>query len=267
MEIVIEESIAINLFLNFLILKVTARVVGKKERLVLLSSLIGSLFALFAPIWKLTAVIKLCLIICVALIMTLISFKYKSFKSYLVNLAVFLMATFLFGGGCLAMQQTFGSYPIFVVAIISAVIYIALLIVFKIVSHYKRIKKFTYKLTFKDGDKIVNEEGYLDSGNVLYDTITKKPIVLVSFDVFHKFYENISYISLLTKDFNSSSIKNGHYIKINSVGRGTSILIFTVDELQVEGNERKYKNVALGLSFSGFEKSFGKNVLLHCDYS
>ena len=118
-----------------------------------------------------------------------------------------------------------------------------------------------------DGDKVIKEEGYLDSGNVLYDTITKKPIVLVTYDVFHKFYEDVSLMSLITKDVSSCSIKNGHYIKINSVGKGTIILIFTVDQLKVEGDERMYKNVALGVSFSGFEKSFGKNVLLHCDFS
>ena len=45
------------------------------------------------------------------------------------------------------------------------------------------------------------------------------------------------------------------------------MLIFTVDQIQISGDEREFKNVSLGLSFSGFEKSFGKNVLLHCDFS
>ena len=42
------------------------------------------------------------------------------------------------------------------------------------------------------------------------------------------------------------------------------MLVFSVDEVVV-GGEKSFSNVMLGLSFSGFEKSFGKNILLHCD--
>ncbi len=267
MEIVIEETLAINIFLNLLILKMVSRIIGKKARLCFLSCPLGAIFALIEPMWRLSPLLKICLMICISFIMILISFKYQGFKQFCITLTLFILATFLLGGACQMISQTFGSFPLFVVAIVGFAIFVLVGIVTKVVNHHRRMKKFTYNLTFIDGDKIVKEEAYLDSGNVLYDTITKKPIVLVTYDVFQKFYKDISLISLITKDFNSSSIKNGHYIKINSVGKGTSILIFTVDQLKVEGDERMYKNVALGVSFSGFEKSFGKNVLLHCDFS
>lgn len=267
MVIVIEFTLAINIFLNLLILKMVSFVLRKKTRLSILSSIIGGIFALIEPLWSLSPLLKVCLMICVSFIMILISFKYYNLKDFLLTLTLFLLSTFLFGGGCLAVEQTFGSFPFFVVAIIGLFLFAVVGLITKVVNHHRRMKKFTFNLTFIDGDKVIKEEGYLDSGNVLYDTITKKPIVLVTYDVFHKFYEDVSLMSLITKDFNSSSIKNGHYIKINSVGKGTSILIFTVDQLKVEGDERMFKNVALGVSFSGFEKSFGKNVLLHCDFS
>ncbi len=267
MQIVIEEVLIINFFLNFLILKITSFIVGNKSRLLCLSALIGSIFALIEPLWNFNAVIKVLYCLCVSMLIILISFKYKSFKEYFYIYLIHLFTTFLFGGGCFALEQVVGSYPIYIVAITGLALFSILAIIIKIIKQRKKRKNFTYKLTFKDGDKVIKEDGYLDSGNVLYDNITKKPIVLVNFDVFHKFYEDISYISFITKSFNESSIKNGHYIKINSVGKGTSILIFTVDELSVEGEEKSYKNVALGLSFSGFEKSFGANVLLHCDFS
>ena len=114
----------------------------------------------------------------------------------------------------------------------------------------------------KDGDKIVYEEGYLDSGNVLYDSITKKPIILITFDVFNKLYQNINYINALTKNFDKSKVKDGHFIKINSITSGTSILVFTVDEI-VLNSEKSFKDVAVGLSFSEFDKSFGKKILLN----
>ena len=109
---------------------------------------------------------------------------------------------------------------------------------------------------------MIYEEGYLDSGNVLYDTITKKPIILVTFDVFNKLYQNINYINALTKNFDKSIIKDGHFIKINGVGSGTSILVFTIDEMLIN-NDKSFKDVAVGLSFSSFDKSFGKKILLN----
>ncbi len=267
MKIVIEQSLAINIFLNLLILKMVSRIMRRKTRLSFLSGIIGAILALIEPIWNIQPLLKICLMICTSFIMILISFKYISLKEFMLSLSLFMLATFLFGGACQVVNQTFGNFPLFIVAIIALVIFALVNIITKFVNHHRRMSKFTYNLTFIDGDKVIREEGYLDSGNVLYDTITKKPVVLITYDVFRKFYDNISLVSLVTKEFNSSSIKNGHYIKINSVGKGTSILIFTVDQLKVEGDERMYKNVSLGVSFSGFEKSFGKNVLLHCDFS
>ena len=124
------------------------------------------------------------------------------------------------------------------------------------------IDKFTFAVTFIDNGKTFYEEGYLDSGNVLFDSITKKPIILVTFDVFHKFYSNINYINAYTKNYDKSLIKDGHFVQIKGVGSNSSILVFRVDEVHV-GNDRHYKDVALGLSFSGFDKSFGKRVLLN----
>lgn len=267
MEIIVEESLCICFFLNFICQKLASLISRQSGRLFILSSFLGSAFTLLIPMWNISGVVKACLVCFEGMLMVLISFKYKSFKNFAYVLGAFLLSTFLLGGGCLAVRETFGDFPLFIVSIIGLGVYLIAAIVFKVCFHFSRMKKFTYQVTFKDGDKVINEEGYLDSGNVLYDSITQKPIVLVTFDVFHKFYENITYLSLVTKDFDFKEIKNGHYMKINGIGKGTNMLIFTIDELTLEGQEKSFKNVSLGLSFSGFEKSFGKKVLLHCDYS
>ena len=117
-------------------------------------------------------------------------------------------------------------------------------------------------MILKDNENVIYEEGFLDSGNMLYDSITKKPIILITYDVFNKFYQNINYINAVTKNFDKSKVKDGHFVKINSIGSGTSILVFTIDEMQL-GNGKTFKDVSVGLSFSGFDKSFGKKILLH----
>ncbi len=264
MKIVLEETIIIGLFLNSLILKTTSFMTCR-ARFKFLSSLVGVAISLVAPLYKLHVLLKLAVIVFTSIIMVLISFKFSSIKNFLLILSIFFLSTFLYGGACYAVMELFGSFPLLVVALIGLATFILYSLAYRIVSHRNRMKNFVYKLKIKDGEKVIEEEGYLDSGNVLYDTITKSPIVLVNFDVFSKLYSGISYLALFTKKINSSSIKNGHYIKINSIGRGTSMLVFTVDELNVE--DKCYKNVSLGLSFSGFERSFGTNILLHCDYA
>lgn len=262
MEIEIELALFINLFLNSFILKLSAIFLKEHARFWLLSALFGSVIALLLPMFSLAWWIKILLIILTCNIMITISFQIKNVKQFLTKFIVVLFCTFLFGGGCYAVQSVVGCYPLAVVFGIGTVIYIISKIILLREQKKEKIAKFTFNVTLKDGDKVIYEEGYLDSGNVLYDNITKKPIILITFDVFNKLYQNINYINALTKNFDSSLVKDGHFIKINSIGSGTSILVFTVDEI-VLNSEKSFKDVAVGLSFSEFDKSFGKKILLN----
>lgn len=265
MKIIIEESLTINFFIIFCILRFTALLTRQKGRFIILSSLFGASVACAYPIFNIDGIVKYLLLFFSLCLITITSFEYMGFKKYLLIFMIILLSTFCLGGACLALETAVGSYPLFIAAIIGIVLLGVVGLVTKALRRNNNNKKFTFKLTLKDGGNVVEEEGYLDSGNVLYDSITGKPIVLVNFDVFHKFYNDISYLDARLKKINSSSIKNAHYIKINSIGQGTSMLVFTIDELLIDG--KFFKNVSLGLSFSGFEKSFGKNILLHCDFA
>ena len=265
MKIIIEETITINFFIIYCILRFTSFFTKQKGKFYLLSAFYGALISCAYPIFNINGILKYLVLICLLSLITVTSFEYKNFKKFLIDITIITLSTFLLGGVCLALQNAVGAFPVFIVAIIGLGLFTLLCLITKIVRHNNNLKNFTYKLKFVDGDNIVEEEGYLDSGNVLYDNITNKPIVLVNFEVFQKFYKDISYINARLQNINSSSIKNGHYIKINGIGKGTSMLVFTIDELILE--DKYYKNVSLGLSFSGFEKSFGKNVLLHFDYA
>lgn len=264
MEVVFELSLCINLFLNSFILKLTGLVLKEKANLWFISALFGSIVSLLSPLFILSITTKIVLQVATSIIMVLISFKYKNLKKFVLIISIFVLVTFVFGGGCLALRETIGDFPLFVVAIVSSVLYFIIKTILRVQRKLNTIKNFTYKIVFKDNGKIIDEEGFLDSGNMLYDSITKKPIILINFDVFHKLYDNVSYLSVISKTFDEGSIKNGHYIKINSIGCGTRMFVFSVDEIKV-GEDHSFNNVMLGLSFSGFEKSFGKKVLLHSE--
>ena len=263
MEIVIELSLFINIFLNSFILKTTALVLRERVKLWFMSALFGGVVALFYPIYS-SILVKVSLIISTSVVMVLFSFDVKNIKQFFLKYSLFFLCTFLFGGAMLALENLVGQYPLFVVAVVGSVLYFIAKIVVKFVKKQEKISNFNYSIKICDGGKEIVEEGFLDSGNMLYDTITRKPVMLINFDVFHKLYENVSLTSILTKTFKQSSIKNGHYIKINSIGSGTSLFVFTIDEMTV-GNDKSFKDVMVGLSFAGFEKSFGKSVLLHSE--
>ncbi len=262
MEIEVELSLCINLLVNSLILKLAGLFLKQEPRLWFLSALIGSAIALILPMFSLNWYFKVLIIIFVCNIMLSISFKFKSLKNFICIFSVIILSTFLFGGAMQALTNVFGQFPLFVVFVIAFIIYIISKIIIKSKQKRDMIQKYTYNVVLKDDDKVIYEEGYLDSGNVLYDNITKKPIILITFDVFNKLYSNINYINAYTKNFDKKEIKDGHFVKIKNVGGFSSILVFRIDELQV-GNEKSYKDALIGLTFSSFEKSFGKKILLN----
>ena len=263
MKIILEESLAINIFVVYCILRLNGLITRQKGKLYFLSALCGAILACAVPAFNLKDSLKYLILFCSISLITLTSFKYINFKKFCLDYVILILLTFSLGGACLALQNAIGSFPLYVTALVCGGILILFNIVVKCVNRSNNLKKFTYKLILRDGDKLFEEEGYLDSGNVLYDSLTSKPIVLVNFDIFQKFYNDVSYLNARLQKIDSK-IKNGHYIKVNGIGKGDSMLVFTIDELILEN--RYYKNVSLGLSFSGFEKSFGKNILLHCDY-
>lgn len=264
MKIYIELSLFINLFLNSFILKTTALVLKERAKLWFMSALFGGVISLFYPTLQPSFFVKVALFVSTSVVMFLLSFDVKNIKQFFIKYIAMLACTFLFGGGVLTLENLIGEFPLFIVAIAGAVLYFILKIVIKFIKKQEKIINFNYNITIRDNGKEIVEDGFLDSGNMLYDTITKKPVILINFDVFHKLYENVSLSSILSKTLNQRSIKNGHYIKINSIGSGTSLFVFTIDEMVV-GQDKIFKDVMVGLSFSGFEKSFGKKVLLHSE--
>lgn len=263
MQVVVEEVLFVGVMLNFFILKLSARIVRQKTRIALLSALVGASVSLYQPLFVMHFLVKAILSILTGLLMLSISFKFISWKKFATLSAVFLLATFIFGGATQALKSLVGQFPLFLIALTGGAVYCISVVIHKIIFKRERISQFSYKVCIKDEGKSFSEEGYLDSGNVLYDAVTNKPIILVNFEIFKKLYQQISLAKFVTKKFNLGSIKNGHYIKINAIGRGGNMLVFTVDEVWVE--EHCYKNATLGLSLSGFEKSFGRPILVHSE--
>ena len=260
-KIYIEQTLLVNFFQNALILHMTSFFIKEKARFWFLTSSLGAVVALILPFFNLNGFFKILIQIPLATILICISFSSKPINKFLFSFFTFFIFTLLLGGGCFALEQAIGDYPLFVVCLVSLSLFFVVKFVIFYHNRLQRIKSFTYKVVIKANGKEIEEIGYLDSGNVLLDKITNSPIVLINYDVFKQIYQNISLISILGKKYNES-INCAHYIKINSVGGANNILAFVADELVING-EQSFKNPTLALSFSGFEKSFKANVLLN----
>ena len=265
MEIIIEFTLLINFLLNFFIVKITALFLKEKARFCTLSALLGAAISLIAPLCHLNVICKLIVTVFTAAFMVSLSFSFKKIKKFIMIYGSFLGGTFLFGGGCYAATQAFGQLPLIVLGLIAFGIYICAYFILKARNKKRVLDNFSFKVKLCINGQEVEEEGYLDSGNVLYDPITNKPIVLITYEVFSKFFHE-DYLNAYMKKIDPRKFKCGHYVKINTVASGTSILVFNADKLEVlDGDKRTYNDISLGLSFSGFDKSLGKKILLHSE--
>lgn len=265
MIVEIELSLFINFAIDFFIFFLTALFLKEKVKFIWLFSFLGAVIAVILPLFALPSYAQLLTQVFVSVLLVSISFPFSYVKRFCQIYSVFLGISFLFGGGCYAIYSSFGQLPLFAVLIVCFIIFLVSKSIFKMRLRQKHIEDFSFKVRICDNGKVIEEEGFLDSGNLLYDPITKKPVVLINFDIFKKLYENTNYLSAFLKKLDLEELANAHYIKLSTVASGTQILVFSVGKVDISGNgiSREYKNMMLGLSFSGFERSFGKNILLH----
>ena len=264
MKIVIELSLIVNIFLNSFILLLTSFIIKDRARIWFLSAFFGGIISLFYPLFKFR-VLSIYVALLTSFIMVMISFKVKNIKDFAIKWGIFAICTLIFGGGVQIIENIFGVLPLLLVAGIGSVVYFLTKFILSLKRKEDVICGFSHNIKIVDNGVVIEEDGFLDSGNVLYDSITKKPVILITYEVFSKLYSNITKSQIISKTFEKSSIKNCHYIKINSIGSGTSLLVFSVDKLSID-DKKYFKNVMLGLSFSCFEKSFGSNILLHSEF-
>lgn len=164
------------------------------------------------------------------------------------------------------LTQTFGTTSVFVITLIAGVIFFLISLFLKIYHKQKIIKNFQYSVRLQFNGNSTIEKGYFDSGNILYDTVTNKPIVLISPYVFERITGQNYFEFVLKNEEPTKLLKNGHYIPASTSMSQGKMLVFEVDNLQIfqkDNNIKEFQNIFVGLSFADFEKSFNTGLLLH----
>ena len=191
MTVYIDGLLFLNFYLDFLLLLTVVVILKKNVKLfrIILGSFLGSLtiLVLFFEIGSLELFfIKIYL----SFIMCIVCFGYHNLKSFLINVGCFYMVSILLGGFLYFLNITF-SYKnnglvFFNNGISVNALFLILVSPIILYFYLKQMKMFKSKVVcfFKTniyvGKKVLNLNGYLDTGNSL--TYKSKPVILTNID-------------------------------------------------------------------------------------
>lgn len=129
----------------------------------------------------------------------------------------------------------------------------------RLIEKNRFLKKFLVNVSFCLNKKHINLYGLIDSGNMLFDPLTRKPIVLVSIDSLRKYFSNFEIDEMLKLNY--------RYVECDTIsGSGYQIPIFKVENFSIKcDTETKEVLCLVGIVNHKFEK--GKiDCLLHRDF-
>ncbi len=181
-----------NLLMNYLILYATGAVLKMKPKTwrLLLSALLGAVYALFELMFYPSALDLLPVKILLSFAIVIMALHFYTLKEFLKSVAVFYLVTFIFGGAMFAVAYIlggnfsfiggvhyYGGVPIRLV-LIAIVSVLALIRIYKQFNVYFNSTDAHYKLQIFMGEKTVSMDAVLDTGNELVEPISRTPVII-----------------------------------------------------------------------------------------
>jgi len=280
MEVYIEYVIIDNLIINTLLLLCMLSTLGVKSNFfrVFVSSAFGTIAVCLFPLVVLPKVFVTIAKICVGVIMVLLSFNFRSIKQFLYGFMLFVLYTCLMGGACYAVIKLLGgdadnlisgAYDTIIpVSLIVLVCFVYAFIIFRLTKYIYRRKDmmpFMQHAKLKIGDKVLDLEAYVDSGNRLYDKKTGAPIIILSAFALEKAFGKDEMASLVFGE-KASTFKDVHYVSYSTVeGVSKKMVVFVADSLELSSGmgTHTFENVCVGVTFKKFNDAINFDILLH----
>ena len=202
----------------------------------MLGAFIGGISILFLFL-NINSIILFIFKFLISLIMILVTFNFKTLKYTLVNILYLYMSSIILGGFLYLLNLQFSYKHIGLIFFNNGLsINFIFLLIFSPIILYIYIKQTKhlrynysnyYNIQIIVNDKSYKYTAYLDTGNVLIDSLTKKKVIL------------IDKRKILFK------IKNFRLIPYTCASGINMIKVVKIDKLIFEGNE--YKDVLLGI--------------------
>lgn len=268
-----------NIVMNYIILLATA-VVSKAKRnpfKILLSSLLGSIYAVISFVSSLEIYSTLILKILLSIAMIHLAFKPPTIKKLLKQVVLFYLTSFAFGGCAFFLLYYIrpqdiliqngvyiGTYPIKIALLGGILGFIIINIAFKLVKERINKNNMFCQITIELEEKKVEVKALIDTGNLLREPITKVPVIVVEKDSLEGLIEKELLLHIqdiiLAKEV---SIPENYLAKIKvipftSLGKQNGMLVgIKVDKiiLHMEEEEKEIKGIIVGI----YDKTLTKN--------
>ena len=268
-----------NLCMNYIILFATG-IINKTNinRLrILLSSLLGSVYAIISFVTNLQIYTGITIKILLSIAMINIAFKPNTVRKCFKEIIIFYLTSFAFGGCAFFLLYYIrpqdiltkngiyiGSYPIKIALLGGVVGFIIVNLAFKLIKGKMSKKDMFCDITISLDGKKAKAKAMIDSGNLLKDPISKSPVVVVE----KKIIKRIISETILDEIFN---ILNGKDVNLDdsymsrvrmlpfaSLGKQNGMLIgLKPDSISIiyDDEQKEIKDVIVGI----YDKTFTKN--------
>ena len=232
MKIYIDLLTLLNIGLDFILLMSISVILKRNVKIkrILLGSIFGSL-TIFLLFINLNSILLTLLKIIFGLLMVIITFGYKNLKYTLNNFYYLIVNSIIVGGG-LYLIKDYGYYN-YIILIIGFIILIFIYI--KQMTKFKENYTNYAKVDIYINNKIYKMNGYLDTGNKLYDQFKHRPVILVNKNIPYNI-EDIIYVACSTIN-NVSLIKciKSEKIVINNKNYYDYLIGFSPNKIKIDG--------------------------------
>ena len=271
-----------NLIMNTIILYATAIILKIKPRTirVILSSAIGSIYAITIYITEIQIYMSVILKTILAVIMIYVAFNQQNIKKMWKQVAIFYLTSFVFGGVTLYLiyyikpQEVFikngvyvGEYILKVIMLGAIVAFFTIKISLKIIKTKMNPKDMYCKIKIKLNEKLIETKAMIDTGNLVKEPITNIPVIIVESTLLEEvlpiqILNNLDKIlcgdlSQISEEIQEKYVSKLRCIPFSSLGKQNGMLLgIRINQIQVEKEDeiKISNNVIIGI----YDKSLTK---------
>ena len=293
MTIYIDVVLLENLIMNYIILLATGMAIKVKLNHIrlILGSFIGAVYTIMTYIVTIKIYSNIFFKLLLSIVIIYIAFNPQNVKNMWKQLIVFYLISFVFGGAAFALIYIvkpqdilmknglfLGTYPLKTVMLSAVVAFVIIIVTFKIVKS-KITKKDMYKKIniFIENNKI-EVKAILDTGNLLKEPITGKPVIVVEHTCFYEILpkeilDNVEKILGGDLEKISDNVKEKYitklkFIPFSSLGKQNGMLLgITPNYVEIidEQNSKLVKDVIVGIYNKSLTKDGKYRALMGID--
>lgn len=254
-----------NFFVNLIVLKTTSFLIRARGRFFLLSALLGAGLTLVKSVVCLNQMGSLLFQVGAVVVYVCIAFHFAKISEFFQIYFAYFASALIYSGLCYFAVSYLELTSLFVVFAGVFVFYFGVKCVLKISNRRKMLNDFCFDVEVTNMGKNFKCKAFLDSGNVLFDPLTDKPVNLLNFYAFSMIFDGFTVEDVLSRSDKLKKLKLSHYITLNTLSNSDKILVFQVDKLKIGGS--CFEKTMFGLSLKNFDNAFGSDMILHNEFA